>query len=85
MLTNIRRLVIKRCPFTDETDIGEIVISFDGPAPELHELDNKINALCRHAISHEDFTAGVAVLVPGATVKTTWQTGSWSVEVTENR
>jgi hypothetical protein len=85
MLTTIRRPAIKRCPYKDETDIGEIEINFDGPAPELHELDNKINALCANAISHEDFTAGIAALVPDAIVKTTWQTGSWSVEVTENR
>lgn len=81
MVTVIRRPVIKPCPYRAETDAGELVVTFDGPAPELHDLAAKIDALCVTAVSHEDFTAAVAALVPGAHVRTAWTTGPWLVEV----
>jgi hypothetical protein len=83
VITIIRRPVIKRCPFKDETDAGELVITFDGAAPELHDLAAQVDKLAAEPVSHEDFTSAVAALVPGAHVATTWSTGPWSVEVTE--
>jgi len=80
----LRRPVIKRCPFVPETDAGTLTIVIPGEAPEIHNLDKVIDQLCAAPISHEDFTAAVADLLPaGAKVTTTWQTGSWDVEVTE--
>jgi hypothetical protein len=84
MITTIRRPVIKRCPFRDETDAGELVITFAGEAPELHALAAEIDALCTGPVSHEDFTRAVYALAPGASlVVTTWSTGPWAVKVTE--
>lgn len=84
MITVIRRPVIKRCPFRDETDAGELVITFTGPAPELHELAAQVDLLAAGPVSHEDFTARVAELLPeGSLAVTTWHTGPWTVEVTE--
>ena len=84
MITTIRRPVIKRCPFKDETDAGELVITFDGEAPELHALAAAIDQLCQEPVTHEAFTAAVAELVPDAKVTTTWSTGPWAAEVTES-
>jgi hypothetical protein len=81
MRTTIRRAVIKPCPHRNETDSGELVIVFDGPAPELHALAAKIDALCTAAVTHEDFTGQVAALLPAAEVRTAWNTGPWFVEV----
>jgi hypothetical protein len=81
MKTTIRRPVIKRCPFRGETDSGELVITFDGPAPELHALAAQVDVLCAAAVTHEDFTGQVVALVPGAEVTTAWNTGPWFVEV----
>jgi hypothetical protein len=81
----VRRAVAKRCPFRDETDTGELVITVPGDAPELHQLAGQVDALCaEQPVSHEDFTRAVAALLPaGATVATSWRTGPWTVEVTE--
>ena len=54
------------------------------PKPELHNLAAEVDKLCTKPVSHEQFTAAVAALVPEAQVVTTWNTGSWSVEVTED-
>lgn len=84
MITVIRRPVVKRCPFKDEVDAGELVITLAGRAPELHELGERIDRLAAHPVSHEDFTREVCALLPeGARVVTTWHTGPWAVEVTE--
>lgn len=83
MKTTIRRPVIKPCPYRAETDAGELVITFDGPAPELHALAAHVDELCADAVTHEDFTASVAALVPEAKVATRWNTGPWLVEVCE--
>lgn len=83
MNTTIRRPVIKRCPFKDETDAGELVITFAGAAPELHDLGKLVDSLAAQEISHENFTSQLsAMLPPGASVVTTWHTGPWDVEVT---
>lgn len=85
MITVIRRPVIKRCPWKDETDAGELVITIPGPAPELHELAAAVDALCEQPVSHEEFTAAVAALLPDDSLAvTTWNTGPWAVEVTES-
>ena len=83
-MITIRRPVIKRCPFKDETDAGELMITFPGDAPELHNLSAQIDALCAGPVTHEDFTRGIAeMLGEGVQVITTWHTGSWAVEVSE--
>lgn len=83
MITTLRRPVIKRCPFRDETDTGELVIVIDGEAPELHAFGAQVDKLAGEPVTHEQFTAAVADLLPGAKVTTTWHTGPWSVEVCE--
>ncbi len=84
MIITIRRQVIKACPFKDEMDAGELVITIPGEAPELHHLGKQVSDLCAHPISHEDFTREVCDLLPeGSTVTTTWRTGPWDVEVCE--
>jgi len=84
MSVTIRRQVIKRCPFKDEMDAGELVITICGDAPELHKLGREIDGLCGSPVSHEDFTRGVLALVPeGSAVTTRWHTGPWFVEVSE--
>lgn len=83
-VTILRRPVIKRCPYKNETDAGDLIITIPGPAPELHELGDCVDALAAQAISHEDFTSGVTALLPdGSQVTTHWNTGPWSVEVRE--
>lgn len=82
MTTTIHRPVIKRCPFRDETDYGELKIIIPGIAPELYELAEKIDRICAMPISHENFTTSVHVLLPeGSEVLTSWQTGPWAVDV----
>jgi hypothetical protein len=82
MITTLRRQVVKQCPFKDETDAGELVITIDGDAPELHGLGEAVDAYTADPISHEDFTRSVAMLLPaGSEAVTTWTTGPWSVEV----
>jgi hypothetical protein len=76
--------VVKRCPYAGETDRGDLVIVFASggeDVPELHNLAKAIGELTAEPVSHEAFTAGVAELVPGAGVMSTWQTGPWRVEV----
>jgi hypothetical protein len=81
MITTLTRQVVKRCPYKDETDAGELVIVIDGDVPELHELGRQVDELSAGRITHEDFTSDVAALLPGAQVTTRWKTGPWSVEV----
>jgi hypothetical protein len=83
-MITIRRAVLKRCPFKDEADAGELAIVLPGDAPELHGLGDQVDVLCREPVTHEDFTRAVLALLPdGAQVTTTWHTGAWSVEVRE--
>lgn len=84
MTVIVRRQVFKRCPYVPEDDFGELVITFPGDAPELHELGERISQLMGVADTHEAFTRRVAELVPGAEVMTRWHTGPWDVEVTED-
>ena len=44
MKTTIRRPVIKQCPYRLETDAGELVIVFDGAAPELPVAGRRVDA-----------------------------------------
>lgn len=83
MITTIRCPIVKQCPYYRETDRGELTITFQGPAPELHELAGDVDEIAREPISHEQFTAAVAALVPGAEVVTRWETVPWQVQVTE--
>ena len=78
----LRRPVIKQCPYRRETDAGELVIVLEGEAPELHDLAAQVDALCAEPITHEQFTARLAAILPaGARVTTTWHTGPWAVQV----
>jgi len=84
MITVLRRPVVKQCPFKDETDLGELVITIPGDAPELHALAAAVDVAAAGRVSHEDFTRRVAELLPaGSEVVTMWRTGPWSVEVQE--
>lgn len=82
MAVSLRMPVVKQCPFRDETDAGELVITIPGDAPELHDLAAAVDSAAAGRVSHEDFTRRVASLLPaGSGVVTTWHTGPWSVEV----
>ena len=84
-MITVTRPVLKRCPFKDEQDAGELAIVLPENAPELHALAEAIDALCHEPVTHEDFTRSVRdLLPPGAHVTTRWHTGPWSVEVTED-
>jgi hypothetical protein len=84
VITVIRRPVVKQCPYRHETDAGELVVTIPGPAPELHELAAQVDRIAAGPVSHEEFTARVAALLPaGAHASTTWHTGPWAVEVRE--
>lgn len=83
LTTTLRRQIVKQCPYADETDVGELVIVIPEEAPELHNLAGAIDKLTARPVSHEEFTAAVAdMLPPGSRVTTTWHTGPWDVEVT---
>ena len=77
--------VTKRCPFKDELDAGELVITLPGDAPELHALAKEIHGeLCAAPVTHEDFTRAAFDLIGrDGLVVTRWHTGPWSVEVRE--
>jgi len=82
MITTYRRPVIKQCPYKPETDLGELVITAAGRLPRLPALDAAIAAITARPASHEDFTVGVAALLPpGARAASTWHTAGWAVEV----
>jgi hypothetical protein len=83
MITTSRRPVIKQCPYKPETDFGELVITTAGPPSRLQALAEAIAAITARPVSHEDFTAAVAALLPaGARAASTWHTAGWEVEVT---
>ena len=74
--------VTKKCPFRDELDAGELVITVAEDAPELHDLAGAIFRLLADPVTHEDFTRSVAgLLPPGSEVVTTWSTGPFHVTV----
>ena len=82
-MITLRMTVIKQCPFRDETDTGELIITLPGDAPELHNLAEQVGKLCAEPVTHEDFTRSVRDLLNGeATIVTRWHTGPWDVEVT---
>ena len=87
MKVTLRMQVIKTCPYRDETDVGELIVTVPGEAPELHQLADAVKTIAGRdgGVSHERFTAEVAALLPpGATASTTWRTGPWDVEATED-
>lgn len=80
---NLHWAVTKKCPFRDELDAGDLVITVAEDAPELHDLAGEIWKLTAEPVTHEDFTRAVAMLLPpGSEVVTTWNTGPFSVTVT---
>lgn len=79
----LRWAITKRCPFRDEIDAGQMVITVGENAPELHNLAGEVSRLTAEPVSHEDFTRAVAMLLPaGSEVVTTWNTGPFDVTVT---
>lgn len=83
MITTLYTPIVKQCPYRRETDHGALVVEIPGKAPELHKLGMQVEYLAANPISHEDFTAEVALLVPGAEVTSYWETGPWTVKVTD--
>ncbi len=83
LTTELRRQVTKKCPFIEgETDHGRLTVIIPGKAPELHDLARKVAEITAGPVSHEDFTADVAgLLPPGSEVVTEWETAGWSVTV----
>jgi NADPH-dependent 7-cyano-7-deazaguanine reductase QueF len=59
----VRRLFVHRCPFVDEIDQGEIEISWDGSAVELHELGDYLDTWATVPISHEAVAEAVRLAV----------------------
>jgi hypothetical protein len=83
-MITVRRLMAKRCPYVDETDVGTLTITAARDAPELHTLAAEIDKIAAEPISHEDFTRAVANRLPaGARVLWETRTGAWDVEVRE--
>lgn len=80
MRTIIRGSLVHACPYQDEVDRGTIVLTFDGPAPELHSLADRLASFEHQKITHEDLTALIA-RETGATVVTSWITAGLAVEV----
>jgi hypothetical protein len=81
-MITIRTAVAKRCPYKDEIDIGELVITCPGDAPELHALAKQVKE--GGLVSHEQYTRDVLSLLPeGSSVTTHWHTGPWDVECSE--
>jgi hypothetical protein len=83
MTVTLLRPLIKAHPGHHEPDSGELMIVLSGEAPELHALGNTVDALCAGPLTHEEFTARLALALPaGARVTTAWNTGPWNVQVT---
>lgn len=82
-MITIRTAIAKRCPYKNELDIGELIITCPGDAPELHALGKQVRE--NGLVSHEQYTRDVLALLPeGSSVTTHWRTGPWEVEVTED-
>lgn len=75
--------VEKRCPYTDEADVGTVTLTFEveKDAPELHEMAATLDTWAEIAISHEDFTAAVLRRWSDegcSAARSTWRTaGMW--------
>ena len=82
MIVTATMPVTKLCPYVDEVDYGTLTATWEGDAPELHELARVVHALANERLTHEDYTARVQHLLSAATVETEWQTGPWVVIVT---
>lgn len=88
MIVTVTGIVVKRCPYKNESDRGVVTLTFDvpeGDAPELHDLAAYLTGFRDEAISHEDFTRNICLDLPVVEVKTTWDTAGLSVEVLDRR
>ena len=83
-MITVRRLIAKRCPYVDETDVGTLTVTAPVDAPELHEFETQTDKIASAPISHEEFTRQVAALLPPGSVAV-WETktGKWDVECRE--
>lgn len=79
MRTVVSGPIVHRCPHVDETDIGTVEFTFDGPAIELHALAALVGAYADERITHEDLTAALAA-ESGARVTTRFRTAGLDVE-----
>lgn len=79
--------LVHECPFKDESDQGEVTITWlpDGHTLELHALREWLDGFARVKVSHEALTAAIEAELddlPGITdvsVATTWQTAGFRV------
>lgn len=74
--------VVKRCPFKDEIDFGNVILTFKETAPELHYVADLIATYRDRQLSHEDFTNEMLAVLNPETVVSTWTTAGFSVTVT---
>lgn len=80
MRTVVRGYLVHACPHRDEVDQGTVELQFDGPAPELHGLADRLASFADVKITHEELTVRLAVDT-GAAVITRWRTAGFEVEV----
>lgn len=76
--------VLKRCPVTDEEDVGMIEIYYTDATrlPELHEVARLLEHYDEAAITHENYTAMMCRLFDANKVVTTWSTAGLGVTCT---
>lgn len=68
------------CPHVDEVDHGTFRIEFDGAAPELHALRQRIETFHDRTITHEELTQILATDID-APVTTYWTTAGLELTV----
>jgi NADPH-dependent 7-cyano-7-deazaguanine reductase QueF len=78
--TVVRSAIVHLCPYRDERDIGTVELTFNGPAPELHALADRLRSSANEKITHEALTERLAYETEAAVV-TRWVTAGLEVEV----
>lgn len=79
--TTVTGAVFKQCPFKNELDSGEVELTFDGDAPELHGLAELLASYRQVKMSHEDFTREMLVKTAAVSARSTWTTAGLRVVV----
>lgn len=82
MILTVTAPVTKRCPYKDESDDGEVTLTFhvaEGDGPELHDLASLLDTYRHVEISHEAFTREVAAATGAESVCSTWTTAGMTV------
>lgn len=80
--TVVTGTVFKQCPFKDELDTGEVELTFEGDAPELHALAKLLASYRQVKMSHEDFTREMLAKTTAVAAQSTWTTAGLRVVVT---